>query len=88
VSASRKGLLLCRALTQVFPSPASQTLPALAATRFLVDATASPGLPNAVARAGRRSVADRLVWTAELFARLEQRDRMRVASGSSQPRWS
>jgi hypothetical protein len=30
----------------------------------------------------RRSIADRVVWTAELFARLEQRDRLLARGGA------
>lgn len=79
VPASRKAWLLARAMVQLFPTAAAEPRPALPATRFLVDAAASP-MP---VRAPRRSIGERLVWTAELFARLEQRDQMRVAGRSA-----
>ena len=81
VPASRKAWLLLRALSQLAPAAAPQPLPPLAANRFLVDAAVASA-PNAGQRAApRRSVADRVVWTFELFARLEQRDRL-LATGS------
>ncbi len=82
VSAKRKAWLLLRALVQVAPAASPQPLPPLAANRFLVDAAVAMAAP-AVAPASRpRSVADRVVWTAELFARLEQRDRLMARGGA------
>ncbi len=75
VSGARKAWLLLRAVVQLAPSASASTWPPLAANRFLVDATLA-----AAPRAGepaRRGFADRVVWAAELFARLEERDRMR-----------
>lgn len=79
VSAPRKVALAIRALAQVAPSGAARAMPPLPANRHLVDAAASTH-PEAGAA---RSVAERLVWTLELFARLERRDRVRAAGGRS-----
>ncbi len=76
VSAPRKAALLARALLRLAPSAALAALAPLPANRFLVDAAA-----RAEAPAPRRGVVDRVVWTAELFARLDSRDRQR-ASGA------
>jgi 15-cis-phytoene synthase len=81
VPASRKARLLLRALTQLTPAPAPQPLPPLAANRFLVDAAVAATPIAAPPGARRRSVAERVVWTFELFARLEQRDRLLAAGG-------
>ena len=81
VPASRKAWLLLRALSQLAPAAAPAPLPPLAANRFLVDAAVASA-PNAgEPGAQRRSVADRVVWTFELFARLEQRDRLLASRG-------
>ncbi len=88
----RKAWLLGRAVCTLAPSSAALRVPVLPANRFLVDAgavapsSASPGLssgapvPGASADAGLtpRSIAAKLLWTAELFARLEQRERLAV----------
>ncbi len=81
VSAPRKAWLLLRSAVQLMPSSAAGAVPPLRATRFLVDAAAAPA-PRTDA-AARRGVADRVVWTVELFARLEQRDRLRTAGRSA-----
>lgn len=75
VSGARKVWLLLRSVAQLAPSTAARAVPPLAATRFLVDAAvaAAPRIDTPA----RRGVADRVVWTAELFARLEARDRVR-----------
>jgi 15-cis-phytoene synthase len=80
VPARRKAWLLLRALAQLWPSSAAHALPPLEANRFLVEsaAVATPAVRPGV----KRGVADRVVWTLELFARLEQRDLAR-ASGAS-----
>ncbi len=87
VSAARKAWLLMRAAVQLVPSAAAHALPPLRANRFLVDAAVAvadtPGPASArVDAPPRRGVGERVVWTFELFARLEQRDRLR-ASGRS-----
>jgi 15-cis-phytoene synthase len=73
VARSRKAWLLLRSMAQLAPSAATRPVPPLPATRWLVDAAlaASPRVDPPP----RRSIVDRLVWTAELFARLEQRER-------------
>jgi phytoene synthase len=77
VSGSRKAWLLLRSLVQLTPATAAQPLPPLAATRFLVDAAlASSPRVDVVAR---RGIVERLVWTAELFARQEQRQQQAAA---------
>jgi 15-cis-phytoene synthase len=94
VSGRRKVWLLLKAVSRMAPRAAAQALPPLAANRFLVEAAAHPisaavlvTSPVAASAADRerpvrRGLADRVVWTCELFARLEQRDRLR-ASGRS-----
>ncbi|MES2989902.1 MAG: phytoene/squalene synthase family protein [Pseudomonadota bacterium] len=77
VSAARKGCLLLRAALQLAPSAAAAALPPLRANRFLVDAAVAAAAPAETPP--RRSVVDRVVWTFELFARLEQRDRLRAS---------
>ena len=74
VPASRKAWLLLRALAQLTPSASAVAAPPLPANRFLVDAGVASCAPS-TQKPQRRSVSDRVVWTAELFARLEQRDR-------------
>lgn len=81
VSGARKAWLLLRAVAKFAPSAAASDVPPLAATRFLVDA-ALAAAPRADASA-RRGLAARVVWTAELFARLEERDRLRRAAFAS-----
>ncbi|MBC7992238.1 MAG: phytoene/squalene synthase family protein [Rhizobacter sp.] len=75
VSGERKAWLLLRSLVELAPPAAARPLPPLASNRFLVDA-ALAALPQPVAPL-RRGVTERVVWTIELFARLEQRDRQR-----------
>jgi len=79
VSASRKAWLLMRSALQLAPS-AAHAAPSLRANRFLVEAAAATS-PRAEA-VPRRGVGERVVWTFELFARLEQRDRLRAAMPS------
>ena len=69
VPATRKAWLLLRALAQLAPSAASQHAPPLDANRFLVEA-ALASRPAPVPP--RRSLSDRVVWTAELFVRLDR----------------
>lgn len=78
VSGRRKALLLLRSLLQLSPSGAARRLPPLAATRFLVDACEAYDASSTVP--ARRGIGGSVVWTAELFARLEQRDRHRAAA--------
>jgi phytoene synthase len=80
VSAARKAWLLMRSAVQLAPSAASNALPPLRSTRFLVEAAVASS-PR-VDTPPRRGVGERVAWTFELFARLEQRDRLR-ASGRS-----
>jgi len=84
VPGARKAWLLLRAVAHLAPAAAAQPLPPLRANRFLVDAAlaASPPVTGAEAPA-RRSVSDRVVSTVELFARLEQRDRLRASGRHS-----
>ena len=76
VSPSRKLGLLLRSVALLAPAAGRQPLPTLPANRFLIDAVIASA-PRADAPM-RRSVVDRVVWTFELFARLEQRDRLRA----------
>jgi phytoene synthase len=78
VAASRKAWLLLRSVLQLAPPVAARPAPALPANRFLVDA-AEAALPQP-AMPLHRGIAERIVWTVELFARLEERDRQRLAA--------
>jgi 15-cis-phytoene synthase len=80
VSAVRKAWLLVRSAIQIAPSAAALALPPLRANRLLVEAATASFA--SVESMPRRGVADRVVWTFELFAQLEQRDRLR---GSASP---
>jgi hypothetical protein len=55
----------------------------LPANRFLIDAVLA-GAPR-VELPPPRGLADRVVWTLELFARLEQRDRARNGVRAAEP---
>ena len=79
VPGARKAWLLLRSVAQLAPTAAGP-LPPLAATRFLVDAALAASPRERVP--ARRSVAERVVWTAELFARLEQHDQLRASRRS------
>jgi phytoene synthase len=85
VPASRKAWLLLRSVAQLAPRPAAHALPPLAANRFLVDAAAQAALPATAdaRRPPRRSIGERVVWTAELFARLDQGERLGATRGVS-----
>jgi 15-cis-phytoene synthase len=75
VGNARKGLLMARALSRslaIATDTSRAGMPPLAANRFLVEA-ATRGVPSTPPDRARRSVSDRIVWTLELFARVEQR---------------
>ena len=79
VPGRRKLVLLARASSAAVLAPADPTrrAPALAATQFLVNAGAlqpADGQP-------RLSIADRIVWLAELYSRLADRDYRRNRHG-------
>ena len=82
VPASRKALLLARALLALNPSAAAQAAPPLAATRFLVEAAASSLRVPASREAGGSAepawwdLAGRAIWVIDLFERLERREQM------------
>jgi 15-cis-phytoene synthase len=80
VSARRKARLLLQAVLRVMPSAGHRAAPPLPANRFLVEAVIAAA-PRAAAPASR-GIVERIVWAFELFARLEQRDRMRAAGRS------
>jgi 15-cis-phytoene synthase len=75
VARQRKAVLMLRALGAMSPASAASSHPALAANHFLVEAAAQPVHPEPQAHPTRRSIADRVVWTLELFARLERLER-------------
>jgi phytoene synthase len=81
VPGARKAWLLLRAVAQLAPPAAASPPPPLRANRFLVEAAvaAAPRIDASV----RRGVGERVVWTVELFARLEQRDRQRASARMS-----
>ena len=86
VPASRKAQLLARSL--LLPAKAGVSEPPLAQTRFLVDALSVAG---SRAASGMRTAApaipwwnlhDRLLWTVDLFERLERREQVeRLGAG-------
>ena len=77
VSAVRKTWLLLRSAVVLAPSDTAAAVPPLRANRFLVEAAA--GAMQGVGIRPRRGLSERAVWTLELFARLEQRDRLRAS---------
>jgi len=81
VSGQRKAWLLLRSVALLAPFSERRPAPALAANRFLVDA-ALAAAPRAEAAAPRSSLDERVGWTLDLFARLEQRDRLRASRGN------
>jgi phytoene synthase len=83
VPTPRKLALLGGALATSAARPAASRLPALAETRFLVDAVVEGPALQSVTRAGRRSFDEEVAWVVDLFARLEQRDRTARARGGA-----
>ena len=79
VPASRKAWLLTRALIEVNPAGASESLPPLPATRYLVDAAAGsrPPVADASGAPSWWRLKDRAVWLIDLFDRLEHRKQQR-----------
>ena len=87
VSTSRKLKVLARLLalleTEWTPAGKLAAMHQLDETRFLIEAvTAAPPRDAArLAKVRARLIEDRVVWVIDLFARLEQRDRLqRTAS--------
>ena len=78
VPGPRKAALLMRSVMRLLPARAAPQ-PPLVATRFLVHA-ALAALPRSEPRPPR-GVGERVMWTFDLFARLEHRDRQRLRSG-------
>jgi phytoene synthase len=80
VPASRKAFLLARALSAATRSDALPALAPLPETRFLVEAVvagdARTGFVAGGTPAGRLGVRDQILWTLELFERLERRQRL------------
>jgi 15-cis-phytoene synthase len=77
VPATRKAWLLVHAVVRIAPASAADAAPPLAANRGLIGAVLAASAMTGHAaepRPQRRSVADRVVWTAELFVRLDQRE--------------
>lgn len=85
VSGRRKLTLLARASGAALRPPADPGLrmAALPANRFLVDAASVQESLNAGRSIQRRSLDERLQWTAELFERLARDDRQSASSISS-----
>lgn len=95
VPRSRKVALLARAMVNLAPAGAAKPAPCLRANRFLVDAAALPLLlpvstpSHAVAMASApwwridKRLEDRVVWVIALFERLERREQVTRAAGSS-----
>jgi phytoene synthase len=83
VPSVRKVRLLAAALSATTAAAAADPAPALAETRFLVDAVDAvpPPLPAAAGRAAvpqvaQRSFDDRVNWLVDLFERLERREHL------------
>lgn len=80
VSTRRKLTVLARTLVSLDPEwmPARSLAPVgqLDETRFLIQAVAATPLRERAPEARARSIEDRVVWVIDLFARLEQRDRL------------
>jgi phytoene synthase len=79
VSPRRKASLLPRVLAAALPRTVV-SLPALAETYFLVEAVKAHPLPQSIDRnpvsSRPAALGDRVVWVADLFARLDERDRL------------
>jgi phytoene synthase len=80
VSTPRKLALVLRALVLLAPSAPARPASPLPATRFLVEAATSDPTSGAATPIG---LAGRVVWTLELFARLERRERAHAAARRS-----
>jgi 15-cis-phytoene synthase len=81
VPARRKAGLLPIALVAAVLPARREVAPALAETRFLVDAVAASTVAVAPARgASRRTLEERAIWVIELFERLERSDRQALAN--------
>ncbi|MCU0758316.1 MAG: phytoene/squalene synthase family protein [Steroidobacteraceae bacterium] len=80
VPAARKALLLARALSAATRRDALPALAPLPETRFLVDAVvagdARTGFAASAVPGGRLGVREQILWTLELFERLERRQRL------------
>jgi len=85
VPAPRKVTLLSRALA-VTPFPGRDCIAApLEENRFLVEAAAAAPLPSSLvpASAQRRNMGEKVVWVLDLFATLEERERLAAQVASS-----
>lgn len=81
---TRKASLLSRILmATAVPDRAIGEIPPLDETRFLVEAVeAAPAparLPGSLVRPSQRSLDEQVAWVLDLFQRLEERDRERLA---------
>lgn len=81
---SRKASLLSRILVATaVPELADEAIPPLDETRFLVEAVegapAPAALPGSLFRPSQRNLDEQVAWVLDLFQRLEERDRERVA---------
>ena len=77
VPASRKARLLVRAGMALFPTPATQSVGALPATQFLLDAIAACPLsprPDRTTTSPQRGGIGRAAWVVALFEQLELRE--------------
>ncbi|MEY6433993.1 phytoene/squalene synthase family protein [Thioalkalicoccus limnaeus] len=83
---TRKASLLSRILVATaVPERRGREIPALAETQYLVDAVARAPTPPDVrgslvlVRPSKRSLDEQVAWVLDLFERLEERDRKRMA---------
>jgi 15-cis-phytoene synthase len=77
VAGPRKAWLLLRAVAQLVPANAHRP-PPLEANQFVVDAALAEAPPADAPP--RRGLVERVVWTAELFSWLAQRDRQAASA--------
>jgi phytoene synthase len=86
VSTDRKLKVLARTLVslQTEWAPARKLAPMaqLDETRFLIEAVAATPLRHRPPEVWAKPIEDRVVWVIDLFARLEQRDRMQRAAST------
>jgi phytoene synthase len=82
VPGRRKARLLARALLSLWPDAGGAPWPASAATRYLVEAVLAspkPAMQRPVAGPSRWNMKARVLWTLDLFERLERQEQSRLA---------
>jgi phytoene synthase len=84
VSTDRKLKVLARTLfslrTEWAPARKLAPIAQLDETRFLIEAVATTPRRHGAPEVRSKPIEDRVVWVIDLFARLEQRDRLQRAA--------